>query len=131
MAFIVVADKSQEVDRRELLGPLVIGRAPECDLPIRDILLSRRHCIIERLGESWVIADSASKNGTRVNGDLITRHVLRDGDVIRIGRTRIAFRGGMYIPAPKGEPRPHTRPADPIEASLIFRVALTIKPGTG
>ena len=116
MAFIVVADKSQEIDRRELTGPLIIGRAPECDLPIRDILLSRKHCMLEKIGESWVIADSGSKNGTRVNGEIITRHVLHDGDVIRIGRTRIAFRGGMFVPAPKGEQRPHTRPADPIEA---------------
>jgi pSer/pThr/pTyr-binding forkhead associated (FHA) protein len=116
MAFIVVADKSREIDRRELTAPVIIGRAPECDLPIRDILLSRKHCLLEKIGESWVIADSGSKNGTRVNGELVTRHVLHDGDVIRIGRTRIAFRGGMFVPAPKGELRPHTRPADPIEA---------------
>jgi pSer/pThr/pTyr-binding forkhead associated (FHA) protein len=116
MAFIVVADKSREIDRRELTGPLSIGRAPECDLPIRDILLSRKHCMLEKIGESWVVADNASKNGTRVNGEPINRHVLHDGDVIRIGRTRIAFRGGTFVPAPKGEQRPHTRPADPIEA---------------
>ena len=74
MAFIIVADsKSDEIDRRELAGPLVIGRSPECDMPVRDILLSRKHCIIERIGDVWVVADLNSKNGTRVNGDPITQ----------------------------------------------------------
>ncbi len=117
MAFIIVADsKSHEIDRRELAGPVIIGRSPECDLPIRDILLSRKHCVIERLGEAWVIADLTSKNGTRVNGDLINRHVLHDCDVIRIGRTRIAFKDGQFIPAPPDAQRSRQRPADPMEA---------------
>src|SRR3954464_14239506 len=115
MAFVVIADRNQEIDRRELFGPVVIGRSPECDLAVRDILLSRRHCMIERIGETWVVADLSSKNGTRVNSELITRQVLHDGDVIRIGRTRICFRGGMFIPPPK-EKRPNVRPADPVEA---------------
>ena len=117
MPFIIVADhKSQEIDRRELAGPVIIGRAPECDLPVRDILLSRRHCVLERIGDAWVVADMNSKNGTRVNSDIITRHVLRDGDVIRIGRTRIAFRDGPFIPATATVKQPRHRPADPIEA---------------
>src|SRR3954467_521337 len=117
MAFIIVADsKSEEIDRRELAGPLVIGRSPECDMPVRDILLSRKHCIIERIGDVWVVADLNSKNGTRVNGDPITRHVLADMDVVRIGRTRIAFRDGPFIPAPPGVKRAKQRPADPLEA---------------
>ncbi len=117
MAFIIVADsKSHEIDRRELAGPVIIGRSPECDLPVRDILLSRKHCVIERLGEAWVVADLTSKNGTRVNGELIDRHVLRDSDVIRIGRTRIAFRDVPFIPAPPEAKRSRQRPADPLEA---------------
>ena len=117
MAFIIVADsKSQEIDRRELAGPIIIGRSPECDLPVRDILLSRKHCVIERLGETWVIADLGSKNGTHLNGELVQRHELHDCDVIRIGRTRIAFRQGPFVPAPPDVKRSKQRPADPLEA---------------
>jgi pSer/pThr/pTyr-binding forkhead associated (FHA) protein len=117
MAFIIVADnKSQEIERRELSSPLILGRSAECDLPVRDILLSRKHCVIERLGETWVIADLGSKNGTRVNGELINRHGLHDCDLIRIGRTRIAFREGKFVPAPPQSKRVRQRPADPIEA---------------
>jgi pSer/pThr/pTyr-binding forkhead associated (FHA) protein len=117
MAFIIVADsKSQEIERRELGRPVIIGRSPECDLPVRDILLSRKHCVIERLGETWVIADLGSKNGTYLNGDLIQRHELQDCDVIRIGRTRIAFRDGPFVPAPPDVKRARQRPADPLDA---------------
>jgi predicted component of type VI protein secretion system len=117
MAFIIVADnKSREIERRELAGPVVIGRSPECDLAIRDILLSRRHCAMERIGEAWVVADLGSKNGTFVHGELINRHVLQDGEVIRIGRTRICFREGRFIPTPPNTPSAKHRPADPLEA---------------
>lgn len=117
MAFIIVADsRSHEIDRRELTGPLVIGRSPECDLPVRDIMLSRRHCLIERIGEAWVVADLDSKNGTRVNGDPITRHVLHDLDLVRIGRTRIAFRDAPFTPAPRDITRSRERPASPLDA---------------
>src|SRR4051794_18389105 len=117
MAFIIVADShSAEIDRRELFGPVVIGRSPECNLPVRDILLSRKHCIIEKIGDVWVIADLNSKNGTLVNGEPITRHVLADMDLVRIGRTRIAFRDGPFIPAPPEVKRSKQRPADPLEA---------------
>lgn len=117
MAFIIVADnKAREIERRELAGPIVIGRSPECNLAIRDILLSRRHCAVEKIGEAWVVADLGSKNGTFVNGELVNRHVLRDGEVIRIGRTRICFREGRFIPTPPNTPRAKHRPADPLEA---------------
>src|SRR5947208_9525059 len=117
MAFIIVADNNaREIERRELAGPVVIGRSPECDLAIRDILLSRRHCAMEKIGEAWVVADLGSKNGTFVHGELINRHVLRDGEVIRIGRTRICFREGKFIQTPPSTPRVKQRPADPLEA---------------
>jgi pSer/pThr/pTyr-binding forkhead associated (FHA) protein len=117
MAFIIVADsKSQEIDRRELAGAVVIGRSPECDLQVRDILLSRRHCVIERGGETWVVTDLGSKNGTHLDGQQITKHVLSDGDVVRLGRTRICFREGPFVPMPPNTPRAKQRPADPLEA---------------
>jgi pSer/pThr/pTyr-binding forkhead associated (FHA) protein len=117
MPFIIVADhRSQEIERRELSGPIVIGRSPECDVPIRDILLSRRHCAMERIGDAWVIADLGSKNGTRVNGELINRHILHDADVIRIGRSRLAFREGLFVPAPPDVKHARQRPSDPLEA---------------
>ena len=37
MPYIVLAEKDKEIDRRELSGTVVLGRAPDCDLSVRDI----------------------------------------------------------------------------------------------
>jgi pSer/pThr/pTyr-binding forkhead associated (FHA) protein len=117
MPYIVLAEKDREIDRRELTGPLTIGRSPECDVSVRDILLSRRHCAIEPFGSYWVIADLGSKNGTWLRGHAITRHVLAEGEVLRIGKIQLCFRAGAYIPAPPSEAKPTgARAADPKEA---------------
>jgi pSer/pThr/pTyr-binding forkhead associated (FHA) protein len=100
---------------------MVIGRSPECEVCIHDILLSRRHCRIEQEGREWVVADLVSKNGTYLNGQEIGRHVLSDGEAVRIGKTVITFRVGV-LPRERGGAamnKPNQgrqRPADPFEA---------------
>ena len=56
-----------------------------------DTQLSRRHTRIERTAHGhFLIEDLGSTNGTRVNGKLITGpRVLRDGDEIEVGKTRL------------------------------------------
>jgi pSer/pThr/pTyr-binding forkhead associated (FHA) protein len=119
MAWIIVSANGEELDRRELTAaPVVLGRSPECDVAIRDILLSRTHCRIEPAGHDWRVVDLKSKNGTRVGWQQVTSQVLRDGDHLRMGRTRIVFYTGAFEPAPERKPRTDriVRPADPHEA---------------
>jgi pSer/pThr/pTyr-binding forkhead associated (FHA) protein len=72
-----------------------VGRAPsnEISLP-SDTEVSRLHAELECIGGEWTVSDDGlSRNGTYVNGGRISgRHRLRDGDVLRVGRTAIAFR---------------------------------------
>ena len=73
---------------------LTIGRSPRNDIPLRwDAEVSRLHAVLERVAGDWVAGDDdLSRNGTFVNGDrLRARRVLRGGDVIAVGDTRIAF----------------------------------------
>jgi hypothetical protein len=58
-----------------------------------DTEVSRLHAELERLGDEWTVSDDGlSRNGTFVNGQRISgRHRLRDGDVLRAGRTTIAY----------------------------------------
>lgn len=130
MAYVVLFFKDQEVGRRKLDGPLVIGRSPESDFSIRDILLSRRHCRIEPDENQWVVSDLGSKNGTRIGGQSILRQPLRDGDVIRIGNSTVRFYAGKFQPAANGKPRPGalTRPADPMEALQNTVTAFELEP---
>jgi len=78
--------------QERLLGEVTrIGRAPQNELPFADGAMSVVHARIVREGESFVIEDVASRNGTFVNDQRVTRQVLRDGDVVAIGRARLTF----------------------------------------
>jgi len=120
MAYLVFAtDKGKELGSRRLDGALTIGRSPDCDVSVHDILLSRRHCKLERTREGWAITDLASKNGTVIDGRAVARHVLRPGEVFKIGRVNVTFRAGKLAPADqKGQAlaRPK-RPDTPFNAS--------------
>jgi tetratricopeptide (TPR) repeat protein len=47
--------------------PAVLGRA-EADVPLRGLSVSRRHCEVDVRGETVVVRDLGSRNGTRVAG---------------------------------------------------------------
>ncbi len=68
-------------------GNLVVGRDDECQLQIVDGFTSGRHASLRRRGDSIIVRDLGSKNGTFVNGVRVTdRGVARNGDVLTIGR---------------------------------------------
>jgi len=79
--------------RRVQIGsePLVIGRLPECGVVLADSNVSRRHAELRRAGDSVVLTDLGSTNGTRVNGAPIRERVLVSGDEVSVGSTRLIF----------------------------------------
>jgi predicted component of type VI protein secretion system len=118
MAYIILADRDQrEICRHDLSGKTIIGRAPDCDVSVHDILLSRRHCVLERVMDQRVIVDLGSKNGTFIDGVRISRHILNDNETVLIGRSRLIFHKSAFVPPPEGTPVHSRRPVDPIEAS--------------
>ena len=71
------------------------GRLPESEIYIEDQQLSRRHFQIVHDGTSYYLRDARSTNGTFLNErKLDTDSVLINGDVIRVGKTRIKFISG-------------------------------------
>ncbi len=76
------------------LLPVSIGRASSSDVVLEaDPEVSRLHAVLELIGEHWCVRDLGSRNGTLVQGARIGGSiVLRDGDELRIGRSRIVFR---------------------------------------
>jgi len=136
MAYLRVTFNGQEIDRRDLDPDgqgLVIGRAAECDLAVRDILLSRRHCRLEPAGrDGWKVVDLRSRNGTTLNGEALSAaRRLSDGDVLRLGRVKAIFNIGRladlglsdlhYVPP---------RPTDPNESmSGTFTGFQFLEPG--
>jgi pSer/pThr/pTyr-binding forkhead associated (FHA) protein len=76
----VVADQTFDQDR------VVIGRAPECDLQLDNLALSRQHAELLRSPFGWLLRDPGSRNGIRVNGAVVEQQQLRDGDRIQLGK---------------------------------------------
>ncbi|MGQ9454661.1 MAG: FHA domain-containing protein [Armatimonadota bacterium] len=85
----------------------VIGRSELVDVPIfGDPDVAERHAVIVRQGERFYIQDSGSYAGTRLNDNPVSREVLRDRDVITVGKTRLLFRE-------KATERPDYLPSEP------------------
>ena len=88
-ALLLVDQTNQHFDLRT--GSNVVGRGVESDLQLLDQGVSRRHLDIQFDGTRATIYDLGSTNGTTVNGHEIGSHVLRHGDVVRVGHTRLVF----------------------------------------
>jgi pSer/pThr/pTyr-binding forkhead associated (FHA) protein len=68
-----------------------IGRDPSNSLAIGDLSLSRRHCVLVREADSYTLRDLDSRNGTFVNGRVISEKQLNHGDQISIGESVLVF----------------------------------------
>lgn len=69
---------------------ITIGRTPNNDVAIREHSVSRLHAYVRTDGDSWLIADAGSKNGSTLQGEVLeprrekplpSRAILRLGDV--------------------------------------------------
>lgn len=61
------------------------------DIGVRDAFASTRHAVVRR-GDTDVLSDLDSTNGTYVNGQRITDHPLASGDLVEIGHTLLCYR---------------------------------------
>lgn len=73
---------------------VTIGRLEANDIHLDNLAVSGEHAIVVTIGKDSFIEDLGSTNGTRVNGQEIKRYVLRDGDVIRLGKCQLKYVSG-------------------------------------
>ncbi len=70
-----------------------LGRDPSNQISLLDSLVSRRHCVIRKEGESFRLVDLDSRNSTFVSGVPVRDRVLVPGDQIRVGNSVLVFQG--------------------------------------
>jgi pSer/pThr/pTyr-binding forkhead associated (FHA) protein len=70
---------------------LTIGRKPENDIPIDNLAVSGKHALVITILDDSFLEDLGSTNGTYVNGKLIKKHALKNGDVIAIGKHELKY----------------------------------------
>jgi pSer/pThr/pTyr-binding forkhead associated (FHA) protein len=109
--------------------PLSVGRTDKAQLVIpNDPWLSGPHFTIEPAGESWVLRDLKSNQGTKLEGVKISEAELFDGDEIRAGdsRFRVKIPGGKKRPtppSPAGQAAPAAPPKPVATAAAVAATA--------
>lgn len=87
------ADAPDPLTFRILPGGIkTVGRAPRADFVVDAPLVSRLHCRLTLQPDGLLVEDLESTNGTFVNGERVTKLVLRGGDTLRVGRVEFAVR---------------------------------------
>ncbi len=70
---------------------IFVGRAPEVDIFIPNLAVSRKHGRIFKKDGRWFYEDLCSTNGTYINTSKITLCQLNEGTELIIGKCRIIF----------------------------------------
>lgn len=77
-----------------------IGRSKSCDIYLPDVSVSRDHAVFMRRDEGWIICDTGSKYGVKVNGkDVEDKAVVNIGDKVSLGRTTLTLWNADTQPA--------------------------------
>lgn len=119
-----------------LADGLVLGR--ELDHPgvalDADLQVSRRHAVVARGGQGWVVRDLGSRNGTFVNGSRVDVAPLGSGDRLTVGQSSFVVRGDTLRPWDEtGVPAvvvSHVGRRLPTGMVLLDDVSFVLQPGT-
>ena len=89
--FIKYSDETGPKTHEFSSGELILGRAPDCQVILKDFGISRQHAKLIADPGGVRIMDLGSKNGTKINGNLVTQAPLREGDKFSLGSLEILF----------------------------------------
>lgn len=92
MGRIIIKHNDTAVNQVDLrAGDMKIGRRAGCDIVLDHLAVSGEHANIATSGDDSVISDLNSTNGTFIGNKRITKHPLRNGDVITIGQYALVY----------------------------------------
>src|SRR5688500_5056362 len=92
MAKLIVKFNNEVVDHIDVKqGDMKVGRRPGCEVFLDNLAVSGEHANIFTIGEDSFIQDLGSTNGTFINNKKITKHHLRNGDAVVIGKHTLVY----------------------------------------
>ena len=97
-----------------------IGRLPDNDIHIDNMAVSGHHALIINILNDSFLEDLNSTNGTYVNGKLVKKHALQDGDTITIGKHTMKYTHGGGASGDEDE----------FEKTMIIRPGSKSQPGS-
>jgi type II secretory pathway predicted ATPase ExeA len=97
---IIVTRDGHTLDVLELAEhKYVIGRNELADISLDDPYVSKTHAMIQVVGSAIILVDLNSTNGTLVNSRMALKRVLRNNDVISLGRYRLKLENAPALDA--------------------------------
>ncbi len=70
---------------------ITIGRKPHNDIQIDNLAISGDHAAVVTILNDSFLEDLNSTNGTLVNGQPIKKHVLKNNDVVELGKYKLKY----------------------------------------
>lgn len=125
MAKVIVTFNEQVQQEVALLkSRLTVGRRPNNDLVLDHLTVSGQHAAIDSAPNGAFILDLGSTNGTQVNGQPITKHLLQNDDVIEIGKYKLKFQIDPVTAFTSSAPKAATPDAKKIEVAIEAKVKI-------
>ena len=95
VAKLITTSSSGEKSEHPLTKETItIGRKPNNDISIDNLSVSGRHAQVITILDDSFLEDLGSTNGTYVNGKLVKKHALENGDNITLGKFQISYQSG-------------------------------------
>lgn len=92
MAKLILKFNEEVIDHIEITqGDMKIGRKASCDIFLDNLAVSGEHANVFTIGDDSFVQDLGSTNGSFVNNKKITKHHLKSGDVISIGKHTMIY----------------------------------------
>ncbi len=88
-----------------------VGRLPDNDIRIDNAAVSGHHSLIINILNDSFLEDLNSTNGTYVNGKLVKKHALQEGDVITVGHHQLRYVDDQSVEA---------TPQDEFEKTMVI-----------
>lgn len=117
---LISPDGTQSFDLK-MHAPLIVGRAPTCDLSVADPTISRRHAELVCEEDQVTLRDLGSSNGTFVNGHKVAAATLEVDDLIAFGK--VAFRLAAFVP-PTPSSASATVAAAPLGPTIVRQIPM-------
>ncbi len=134
-AYLIIQEGPRAGKRLEIWKDLTtIGRSRDCDIFLEDISVHRKQASIVRTTTGFVLRDDHGKGDSFVNGQSVKEQLLKHGDQLLFGATKLVFYGNegtrpFQLASSRGHELHVMKRADP-NSSAIANFDLTTMRGT-
>ena len=91
MSSLIISKENGNKKTLKLQGYVTIGRHPANTVKVDDTDISKYHASIAELDDTFIFEDMGSLNGSFINEVKVKKQQLKNGDVIRLGKTTMVY----------------------------------------